>query len=287
MASLRRLHAWEKAFFLARQQRLRRLSFEIPPETFRRGLDICGPIEVYAVLPRAMELLRQRVGRTSFPNGMTILARTLTQAKGRFSRPWWAPKGGLWLAIAVYDDFLPEARGWLPLVFGLAVTKALQNLGALVSLRWISDVHHRGDKVAGLLVEEVPFFGESWFLVGLGVNVNNVLPSGLQAQNLRFLLGSRVSLTRVFGEIAGELVRFFGLLRSYEVHLLEGEEENPLRDWFYLLSDTPGQKVIFGEDLSRGAEGLGLALELDPLGGLRLETEKGPLVLRSGEIRYL
>ncbi len=287
MASLKRLKPWEKAFFLARQKKLDLLKREISSEVFRRGLDFCGAIEAYAELPRAMALLRERLLTETLPNGTVVLARRLWQAKGRFSRNWWAPKGGLWWAMAVYDDFLPEIRGWLPLVFGFAVTQALRNLGAEVYLRWVNDVHYQGQKVAGLLVEEARLGEETWFLVGLGINVNNPLPPGLPAQSLRSLLGKILSLPRVFGEIFGELVRFLGLLRLFEQAILEGEGgENPLARWFPLLSDTPGQKISFGEDLTERIEGEGIALGLDARGGLIVETETGRYVLRSGEVRY-
>ncbi len=290
MARLNRLPSWERAFSFARQQKLRSLKEEIPEEVFRRGMDLCGSIEVYERLSRAMSFLREQLARGNLPNGTVVLARSLLAAKGRFSRTWLAPRGGLWLALALYDDFLPEVRGWLPITFGLAVVKALRSFGAGVFLRWVNDVHFGGDKVAGLLLEEVHLGGaEKWILVGLGVNVNNDLPPDLPARSLSEILGKRLSLSRVFGEISGEMVRFFGMLRVFEVSLLHDEprEEQPFGPWLHDLCDTPGKRVVFGEDLFQKPEGEGFALGFDAAGGLRVETKEGCFVLRSGEVRYL
>ncbi len=289
MAFLRRLPAWEKGFFWARVAALKRLKQEVSEEIIRRGLDIGSQILVFPELPRGMELLRRGLREGELHHGAVICARQMTRAKGRWVRSWYAPKGGLWMALALYDDLLPEVRPWLPLCVGIAVTKALREEGGKVWLRWVNDVHIQGRKVAGILLEELLLHEDRWNLVGIGINVNNLPPEGLPACSLSRLLGRTLSLSKLFGRVVGELIRFYGLLRAYEVECLEEEKtENPLSSWFSILSDTPGQKVIFGEDLEqRGPEGVALAKGLDSKGGLILHTEKGTFTLRWGEVRYL
>jgi len=245
-------------------------------------------ILVFAELPRAMDYLREGLQSGRFQHGTLVFARRLTQAKGRFSRSWLAPRGGLWLALALYDDLLPEIHPWLPVCLGLAVTRALRKFGAAVWLRWVNDVHVQGRKVAGLLLEESFVQGERWILVGIGVNVNNALPEHLLASSLASLLGRRCSLAALFGQLCGELIHFYGLLRTYEAaYLAEEAVENPLRRWFLTLSDTLGQKVLFGEDLEAGPAEVAWAEGIDSRARLVLRTAEGSLTLRSGEVRYL
>ena len=195
------------------------------------------------------------------------------------------------MAMALYDDWLPEVRGWFPILFGLAVAAALRRLGAPVAVKWVNDVHLGGRKICGVLIEQAVAQGEPWSLVGLGVNVNNTPPRGVPALSLKEILGRPVEPTLVFGLVLAEIAKFYGLLRSYEKSLqecrYEGKApENPLYTAFLELSDTLGQRVLFGYNLEEGREA-GVVKALLPSGALLLETAKGEVTLTSGEILYL
>jgi BirA family biotin operon repressor/biotin-[acetyl-CoA-carboxylase] ligase len=62
----------------------------------------------------------------------------------------------------------PEARGWIPLIAGLAMSTALAGLGADTELKWPNDVLIRGRKVCGVLTEAQQ--GDV-VIVGAGVNL--------------------------------------------------------------------------------------------------------------------
>ncbi len=296
MAGVRRLLAWEerlKAELTKAKEAIKRLA----PEPLKRGEDVGRVVLAFEELPRAMDFLRKLLDNPSpylsgpLPNGTVVLARRLPKAKGRFDRRWEAREGGLWMALAFYDDLLPEVRGWFPILFGLAVTKALQALGAPVALKWVNDIHLAKKKVCGVLIEQAVHQEEVWSLVGLGINVNNDLPLGVPALSLRQILGKELPVEEIFGRVLAEIAAFYGLLKEYETKLLETRYEkerppNPLQEAFLALSDTLGERIIFGHNLEKERE-IGLAKDISPTGALIIETPRGEIEFLSGEIAYI
>ena len=293
MARLRKL---EEAFFRARVKALSHLKEFSPPfiyglpkdEVFRRGEVIGSKVLVYERLPRGMDLLRQLIRTEAAPQeGTTVVALSLSEARGRFGRRWFAGKGGLWFSFMLYDDFLPELRGWLPLLVGCALAEAVRGLAVPATLKWVNDLMLSGRKLCGVLTEEERVGRESWLLVGVGLNVNNDPPPSLPAVSLKAYLGRERPLSEVFGRVCASLIKYYGLFRAFEAKSLK-ESAPPFREIFSAFADCFGRQVAFSEDLSRGIRARGRALGLDERGRLILETEAGDkLFLSSGEILYL
>ncbi len=291
MAGIERLWAWEEALKEALAREKARVFAGLPSAVARRAADLGQEIWAYHTMPRAMDFLRQRITQADISNATVVVSRRLTGARGRFSRTWWAEEGGLWCALAFYDDWLPEVRGWFPILFGLGVAAGLRQLGAPVAVKWVNDVHLAGQKVCGVLIEQVQLQDEAWALVGLGLNVNNPAPQGIPALSLKEILGQELDLSRVFGLVMAHIAKFYALLRCYEEALLETRYEedqpvNPLYQAFLDLSDTPGQKVLFAYNLEEEKEA-GVVKGIASDGALLLETSQGELRLNSGEILYL
>jgi BirA family biotin operon repressor/biotin-[acetyl-CoA-carboxylase] ligase len=116
-----------------------------------------------------------------------------TAGRGRLDRTWTAPAGTA-LAISVLlrtDAVPPSARGWIPLVAGVAMARAIDaqlgSAGHAVRLKWPNDVLVDGRKICGILAEALPIGGvggggsgwRSAVVVGAGVNTRmprEVLP---------------------------------------------------------------------------------------------------------------
>ncbi len=110
----------------------------------------------------------------------TVLATTnQTAGRGRLSRTWVAAPG---TALAVSVLLVPsgasiEQLGWVPLLAGLAMCRAVRELlpadgAAAVGLKWPNDVQVGGAKVSGILAEVVPGGGAApSIVVGAGLNL--------------------------------------------------------------------------------------------------------------------
>ena len=107
----------------------------------------------------------------TLPVWNVVRADIQTAGRGRFQRSWVSDAGGLWLSAVVPTPEAPLVRRALPLAAGLAVCRALQELGvAGVRLRWPNDVLVNDRKIAGLLIDQ---FEPSRLVIGIGLNVSN------------------------------------------------------------------------------------------------------------------
>lgn len=110
-----------------------------------------------------------------WPHLSLLLTTDQRAGRGRLDRTWVTPPGSA-LAVSVVVDATeipPAARGWIPLVAGAAMTRAvgaqITGTGHSASLKWPNDVLLDGGKVCGILAEVVPGHPDV-VVIGSGVN---------------------------------------------------------------------------------------------------------------------
>jgi BirA family biotin operon repressor/biotin-[acetyl-CoA-carboxylase] ligase len=123
-------------------------------------------VEVLPVATSTNAVVAERA-RAGEAAGLCVVAEEQTAGRGRLDRTWVSPpRAGLTCSVLlrpVTDDL-----GWVPLLGGLAVTKALREQTDLdATLKWPNDVLVGERKVAGLLAEVV----DGAVVLGLGLNV--------------------------------------------------------------------------------------------------------------------
>lgn len=262
-------------------------------------------IEQHQSLERTMVHARDHINRheqqgRSVANGTLFTAATLTGSKGRFTRGWHAPAGGLWGCLVYISTLLPRYRLLAPLAVGVSCCEAVRASGAPDAvIRWINDVLINGFKVAGFLAENFtgPVSGEDYCLLGFGINVNNRdFPPELEqsATSLVLQAGQRVDLERFAYCFLAKLNWNLGLLYWQEQLELErfsdsgDEQDHPLIASWRELSDSIGRRVVFGFDVVTTPQYRATVRSINNDGGLRLLLEDGTEVVEySGEIRYL
>jgi BirA family transcriptional regulator, biotin operon repressor / biotin---[acetyl-CoA-carboxylase] ligase len=106
--------------------------------------------------------------------GRVLVAERQTSGRGRLGRSWQSePGAALTFSVLLRPAAVPQsARGWLPLLAGVAVTAGIRaQTGLDVSLKWPNDVlagpPDRTGKLAGILAEQT---GDA-IVVGTGLNV--------------------------------------------------------------------------------------------------------------------
>jgi len=285
-------------------QTSRLLSSSDSLEIFRYGSFIGATIDAHVALPRAMEHGRKIIvdlaesGR-SMDSGTVILADTMTQSKGRFTRSWHAPDGGVWGCLVHGNNLLPESRQFIPMAVGLACCETVREYtGSEASLRWVNDVLLAGQKLAGFLVESYtePKHGEEFTLVGFGINVNNCsFPDELSgmAVSLKQYLGHAVDLSEFTSRFLAKLAWNFGTIYFEEAKSLAGEGFSGKEGLHMILSrwkdvsDTIGKDVLYGFDVITAPQYQGKVMGVDELGGLVIRLEDGfEKTEYSGEVRY-
>jgi len=153
------------------------------PTTFAHSLDFAPRLLLLDSTDSTnADLVAQvRAEPDEWPEGSVLLTLDQRAGRGRLGREWTTPPGAALAASLVVDaEGVPmDARGWLPLIAGLAMTRAveraLRGSGHEVSLKWPNDVLVDGKKISGILAEMVTGAERDAIVVGAGVNTEMTL----------------------------------------------------------------------------------------------------------------
>jgi BirA family biotin operon repressor/biotin-[acetyl-CoA-carboxylase] ligase len=123
-------------------------------------------VEVVEEAGSTNELVAARA-REGEPAGLCVVAELQTAGRGRLDRTWVSPaRAGLTFSVLLRPG--SAALGWVPLLAGLAVARAVREQAELDAvLKWPNDVLVGERKVAGLLAEAV----DGTVVLGIGLNV--------------------------------------------------------------------------------------------------------------------
>ena len=104
------------------------------------------------------------------PEGTVLIAGAQSAGRGRNSRAFASPEGGLYMSVMLRPQSVTEALGITPLA-AVAVARAIEEqFGLNPGIKWVNDILIDGKKVCGILAEAVQ--GERLNVVlGIGVNV--------------------------------------------------------------------------------------------------------------------
>jgi len=154
------------------------------------------------------------------PEGQVLVAEEQTAGRGRAGRTWVSlPGASLTFSMLLRPVSVPPAaRGWLPLLTGVAVAAAVRSAtDVAATLKWPNDVLVGDRKLAGILAEQSPA-GDA-VVVGVGLNVATPpdalprSPTGLPATSL-LVEGAQVARERLLSEILGTMERWYLAFRA-------------------------------------------------------------------------
>ncbi len=217
--------------------------------------------------------------------GAVVVADHQSAGQGRRGRVWSAPPGTA-LAVSVA---VPEVRsdriGWLPLLAGLAVSRAVTQCGYGVRarLKWPNDVLLTGPgeseprKVCGILAAARP----GVVIIGAGLNIDQSREQLPTAAATSWALAAGVCLPP-------EIRRRW--LNSYLDHLAGFVDE--------LAGEMPGLQASYREacstigqlvriNLPGGDTTSGTAMDIDAQGALVVRTAWGDQTFHAGDVIHL
>jgi len=208
-----------------------------------------------------------------------VLASEQTDGRGRRGRRWESPPGaGLYytMAVEMHQDIQNIAA--LSLVTALSVRSALEEMGVnKLELKWPNDVLGDARKLSGILLESLKIGERLCIVVGAGVNLN--LPESIKCDiaqpvtDVRELLGSDFEVERLAAGITKKLLAN-----------LNRFGENGFSDF---VEDWNGRDAYLGKQVRvqlNGSFSQGEVQGVNARGELRLLTESGEEVIRTGEI---
>ena len=197
----------------------------------------------------------RRLAKAGAGEGVVVVAESQTHGRGRLSREWSSPRGGIYCTLLLRPQLAPAYAPRINLMASVAVARAIRKLfGLPAELKWPNDVLIRGRKVCGILSEmEAETDAIKYVNVGIGINVNSsVSQSG--ATSVSDQLGRNSSRKELLTAVLEEISEQQRLLTRVD-----------LLDEWRKLSATLNRNVriaAFGEEIE------GKAVDIDANGAL-------------------
>jgi BirA family biotin operon repressor/biotin-[acetyl-CoA-carboxylase] ligase len=211
-------------------------------------------------------------------NGTVILAETQTQGRGRLSRPWASPPGGVWMSLILKPEMPLASIYQINMAVSVAVSRAIFTLfGLKAGIKWPNDQLVRERKICGILMEVSAEVGRlNYAVVGLGINANirlSDIPAEWRSTSLSQELGHDVSRSELIQRILLEIEEAYEKMGSREIY----------EDW-RRRSVTLGRAVRI---TSSSGDLIGVVEDLNEDGALLLKTENGCQRVLAGDCIHL
>jgi len=226
----------------------------------------CGVVD-------STQTVARKHAESGFSDPVVFVAERQTHGRGRRGRSWESPPGGLYMTAVLRPA---DPIGLMPLLAGVAVAETIrERLGAEVALKWPNDVLVGERKAGGVLLEAGWSDDElTYFLLGIGINLNNQLPGGLEAATtLRDETGVEVDGDAFLGFLIDRIANLLGLL--------EDEPRSILERW-RRLAGVLGENVTVSD--ASGEVYSGVAVDVDEEGALIVETGGSVRRVFSGDV---
>jgi len=217
--------------------------------------------EIGSTMDAARELAKKGAGE-----GTIVIAEAQTRGRGRLSREWLSPEGGIYFTLVLRPRISPAYAPRINLMASVAVAATIKKLfGLKAELKWPNDVLIEGRKVCGILAEmDAEMDVVNFVNVGIGVNANTSIPQFEKTvTSLKDALGREISRKE-----------FLGVL------LMEIERQQPLLMKADLLEGWKKLSVTLNKDVRIVAPGeviVGRAIDIDTTGALIVKERDGSL----------
>ena len=211
---------------------------------------------------------------------LLVLCDQQTAGRGQRENTWESDHDSLTFTWCISVDSVPAANHpLLPLITGISVCEAIESIGiANAKLKWPNDVLIDRQKVCGILVEKISSAGQAWFLIGVGINVNQTAAamksltsssSSFRPGSLRTFLKSEIQIQSLLENVLSRL----------------HENTSAQRDW---SQDLDGRFDFLGEQIKftkpDGNVVVGFFRGVDELGRIKIDVEGETNLFTSGQL---
>ncbi len=256
------------------------------PEEIGLGLNtqIMGKHIVHYDEVSSTQDIAAELARGGAAEGTLVIAEMQKGGRGRKGRSWVSlPEGGIYLSLILRPNLMPSQIVQIPLIAGVALTKAIRETVPLQPMiKWPNDIIIGKKKVGGILTEmSSEIDGVNYIVLGIGLNVN--IPASLLAEQTA---GIATSLIDEYGAYISraKLVQCF--LSEFEIIYTKflASGFSSVRDEWKALNNTIGSWVKVSDG---GEEIEGEALDIDNDGFLLVRKESGDVSrIISGDVSF-
>lgn len=253
----------------------------IKPFLSEKSQPFANKIQIYKSL-ESTNTTAKEMAVAGAEHGTVIISDCQTMGRGRYSRNFFSPSGGLYMSIILRPEGLRFENPTTVTAFAaVAVCEAIESISPKVpKMKWVNDIFIDGKKVCGILTEAVTDFesgGLDWVVLGIGINVSirtEDFPDDLQSIATSIFPDEKSSGVR--NQLAAEIIN---RILGFETLPSEAEIFEKYKKRLMML----GKKITV---IQNQMEYKATAIDVDSVGHLIVKRENGEIItLSSGEIR--
>lgn len=253
----------------------------IKPFLSERSQPYAEKIQIYKSLESTNKTAKE-MAIAGAEHGTVIVSDCQTLGRGRYSRSFFSPSGGLYMSIILRPEVLHFKHPTSVTAFAaVSVCEAIESVSKKApKIKWVNDVFIDGKKVCGILTEAVTDFesgGLEWIVLGIGINVYiraEDFPDDLQSLATSIYPDEKVSGVR--NKLSAEIIN---RILGFEAPPSETEIFKKYKQRLMML----GKEVTV---IQNQTEYKATAIDIDSAGHLIVKNENGQLcTLSTGEIR--
>ena len=251
--------------------------YKILANTIFLGKDVHFLPECHSTNDTALQLIRNRKAK----EGTIVICENQSQGRGQRGNTWISQPGkNLTFSLVLRPEFMDiSEQFYLNMTVSNSVRKLLQDYIPNLQVKWPNDLVVPGfGKIGGVLIENT-FSGEGWenAVVGIGLNVNQLLFNSENATSLYSLTGNQINLEELFRLLITQLEQGYIQLKKGKWKEIKAEYLHHL-----FLKDRLAKFSSEGEEFS------GIITGINQEGKLEISLENGDqAVFGLKEVRFL
>jgi BirA family transcriptional regulator, biotin operon repressor / biotin---[acetyl-CoA-carboxylase] ligase len=159
------------------------------------------------------------------PNGTVIISKIQEKGKGQSDNCWVSPEGGLYYTC-ILKAKSDEKVTLITLACGVACCYAIADISRIQpELKWVNDIHVKGKKLGGILVESRVRGKNIHLITGIGINVNTKLqdlPENLQDTSTSMVneTGQEYDLDQLAALLSNQIEIYFEMYKAKNYKLI-------------------------------------------------------------------
>ena len=253
----------------------------IKPFLSEKSQPFADKIQIYKSLESTNKTAKE-MAVTGAEHGTVIISDCQTMGRGRYSRNFFSPYGGLYMSIILRPEVLRfEHQTSVTAFAAVSVCEAIESISQKApKIKWVNDIFIDEKKVCGILTEAVTDFesgGLEWVVLGIGINVytrTEDFPDELQSLATSIYPDEKTPCVR--NKLSAEIIN---RILGFDTYPSEAEIFEKYKKRLMML----GKEVTV---IQNKTEYRATAIDVDFVGRLIVKNEKGEIItLSSGEIR--
>ena len=247
---------------------------------FELNTNIVGKNVHYFRSLESTNLFAKELIKKNAEEGTIVVADIQTKGRGRKDRSWFSPEGGLWFSVILYPNIPTQYAMLITMATSISIVQAIKELTGLSAvIKWPNDLLLEGKKICGILTElDAELDRINYSVVGVGINVNNVLEDELcnKANSIFNIYNSKIS--RV------DLLRLIIKYLDVNYAKLISNDYNYIRELWFENTDIIGRNVRLKLEKY---EIEGIVIDIDDTGALILENIDKKIKIVSGDLEFI